>query len=50
MRGTLRRRAEELELKRNTPAYAGNTDRFILLSAFLQEHPRVCGEHFLVAE
>jgi len=25
MRGTLRRRAEELGLKRNTPAYAGNT-------------------------
>ena len=30
------------------PAYAGNTGRCFLLSRLTRDHPRVCGEHYII--
>ena len=47
MRGT---RFRQLEVRRRPgiiPAYAGNTSLLTRFSSMSQDHPRVCGEHFI---
>ena len=45
MRGThLTRRGEQIR-PGIIPAYAGNTQRFLIQSPMTRDHPRVCGEH-----
>ena len=47
MRGTLLFYYQNLNPGRITPAYAGNTKPFGVGSAGRQDHPRLCGEHWM---
>ena len=44
MRGRLGLPPERKHLNRNTPAYAGKTQKIFNLSQIKKKHPRVCGE------
>ena len=49
-RGTRRFAATGTGCNRFIPAYAGNTDRVVILSPIETVHPRLRGEHFDAAE
>jgi len=50
MRGTLRSFLALFRSDRITPAYAGNTNKSDYIMAWEQDHPRVCGEHRIMAK
>ena len=45
MRGTRKKMLFIEEELRIIPAYAGNTFVFINHHSYIQDHPRLCGEH-----
>ena len=45
MRGTLPHFGGWIEYHGIIPAYAGNTTSLLVISMFIWDHPRVCGEH-----
>ncbi len=47
MRGTPEIRSDKREILGITPAHAGNTRNYRLMSRRFEDHPRPCGEHKL---
>ena len=47
MRGKAENLIEEILEKRITPAYAGKSSRYRLISISSRDHPRLCGEKFV---
>ncbi len=45
MRGILKEIAWDKHNKGITPAHAGNTENFINVTSFFEDHPRTCGEY-----